>query len=50
MTISTKTTEQHIMNKILREFANLKIKMKNIVSIITDHNLFGKHNGFVQNY
>ncbi|KAL4153158.1 hypothetical protein QTP88_000991 [Uroleucon formosanum] len=50
MTISTKTTGQDIMNVVLKEFANLKINMNNIVSITTDGapNMVGKHNGFVQ--
>ncbi|CAI6370858.1 unnamed protein product [Macrosiphum euphorbiae] len=50
MTISTKTTGQDIMNVVLKEFANLKININNIVSITTDGapNMVGKHNGFVQ--
>jgi len=50
MTISTKTTDQDIMNVVLKEFANLKININNIVSITTDGapNMVGKHNGFVQ--
>ncbi|XP_060865082.1 general transcription factor II-I repeat domain-containing protein 2A-like [Metopolophium dirhodum] len=50
MTISTKTTGQEIMNVVLKEFANLKININNIVSITTDGapNMVGKHNGFVQ--
>lgn len=50
MTISTKTTGQDIMNVVLKEFANLKININNIVSITTDGapNMVGKHNRFVQ--
>ncbi|XP_050065321.1 general transcription factor II-I repeat domain-containing protein 2A-like [Aphis gossypii] len=50
MTISTKTTGQDIMNVVLKEFANLKININNIVSINKDGapNMVGKHNGFVQ--
>lgn len=50
ITISTKATGRDIMNEVYKELINLKINIKNIVSITADGapNMVGKHNGFIQ--
>lgn len=50
MTLSEKTRGQDIMNELKKEFIELGINFKNIVSVTTDGapNMIGKHLGFVQ--